>query len=277
MKIVPEKGQSSGTVGIPYTAAAYMSYTWISDLTPVEVASFESEDKSLGSSDIGSNRNVVDITKSEEVHIVHISSLRVDWVSEEEKHIYLVARKQCKNLFSTAASAQVALDRQSSSLTYLLSCSISSHKSMLGEDSAVSTAELYHELLFGIMGNDRDFHFSVLSPPSGITFILSRLNSQRNEFSAESLGYRIESLQCSRICRYRIALSCRDSHLEIIGDNADELNADLVDDLIEVRYEGIADDLLAYLVDDKALALVAAVVEFIGHKARISDADRVGS
>ena len=105
----------------------------------------------------------------------------------------------------------------------------------------------------------------------------SVIERERYEITAESLGDSIESLESLRIGRNGVALAGCNSHLEIVRDNADELNAYLVNDLIEIGNETVSDDLLAYLVDDKSLALVASVVELIRHKACIADADLIRS
>ena len=140
---------------------------WVADLTPVKVASFESEYKCLSCSDICCDWNVVYIAKSEKIHIVNICGLWIYRISEKQENVNFVAREQSKYLFCTATATEVAFYGQTCCFTHLLSGSIGSHESMLGEYAAVSAAKLNHKLFLGVMSNDRDLHYSVLSPLGG--------------------------------------------------------------------------------------------------------------
>ena len=83
----------------------------INNVTPIKIASCERMDKSFGGGDVGSNRNIVNVTQPEKRCFVGLVRLRSQRISEKKKHVDFVACNSGCNLLGAALNtAQEACD-----------------------------------------------------------------------------------------------------------------------------------------------------------------------
>ena len=91
--------------------STFISINGINDLAPVKISSFKRMDKSLGSSDIGRNGNVMNIAESQQVHFIRLVGLGRKRISEKQEQVDLVARNTCAYLLiSSLCTAQIPLN-----------------------------------------------------------------------------------------------------------------------------------------------------------------------
>ena len=129
------------------------------DLTPIEIASFKSVNKQLCRCDICSHRNIVHVAYSQKIHIIRLVRLRIDRISEKQKHIYFIAGDLCADLLTAALRAGKKFnDLQSGSFRNDLSGCTGSVKIVAAENAAVSDAKLYHKLFFCVMSDKCNIH-----------------------------------------------------------------------------------------------------------------------
>ena len=134
------------------------------NISPVKVASLKSVNEHLGSSDIGSNRDVVHIAESEEIHVVCLGGLGVEGIAEKQEHINLVAGNSCGNLLSAALrAAEERADFKTGGFGNNLAGCAGGANVVAAENTAVCDAELNHQLLFLVVSNKCNIH---IKPPS---------------------------------------------------------------------------------------------------------------
>ena len=75
-------------------------------LTPVEVATLQCVYQCLSRSDIGRNRDIMNITQTQKIYIIRLVGLCIERVAEEHQQVYLVAGYAgCKLLIATLRAA----------------------------------------------------------------------------------------------------------------------------------------------------------------------------
>ena len=72
--------------------------------TPIKVAAFKSMDKSFCGGNVGCNRDVVNVAKTEKSGVIRIRIL-VHGVAEEKEKIYFIAGNAGCYLFASAVTA----------------------------------------------------------------------------------------------------------------------------------------------------------------------------
>lgn len=165
------------------------------DVSPIEVASFETVDKDFTGCDIGCNRNAVHIAKAKQVDIVGFVGLAAERISEKEQEIDLVIAYSCSNLLGTAGrSGHIFLYRKTGCLFYNFTGSTGSTQRMSAENAAVCNAKLNHQFFFRVVRNQRNIHKTILS---AATFF------EYGTFSLTSIGI-ITDIPSFSLCYYYI-------------------------------------------------------------------------
>ena len=125
---------------------------------PIKVAAFKSMNKSFCGGNVGCNRNVVNVTKTEKSGVIRIGIL-VHGVTEEKEKVDFVAGDSGSDLLTSAvASAEEAGDFKTGCVSNKFSGSGSGAKFVSSENSAISDAELDHKFFFCVLCNNSDIH-----------------------------------------------------------------------------------------------------------------------
>jgi len=141
----------------------------IDELTPVEIAVAKSGYKRLCGSDIGRQRDVIKVTKTEQTCFCLAGCLLAICASEIEDEVDLIiCYSGCNLLDAARASCKEGFDIESGCFSYVFSGCVSCANMVATENSAISNAKLRHQFFFIVFSNDCDFHSF---PPLYVRFV----------------------------------------------------------------------------------------------------------
>ena len=99
------------------------------------------------------------VAQAQQHHVVRLAGLGTDGVTEEQQHVHLAAADHGSDLLGTAAASRIQrAHRQTGGIMDDFAGHARGNQVILRQNAHIGSAELSHQFLAGIVGNQGNSH-----------------------------------------------------------------------------------------------------------------------